>query len=111
MYNSTEYSMVFFRVFDRVDTGLVILDKDLHVRHLNHRMQLHSRKDAHTGIHNRHGLDIHLKEEFCCLLPETPIEESTLIAEWFGKKIPDKTYCCRDRSIDIISASEYQLWM
>ncbi|MGD0170219.1 MAG: hypothetical protein ABSE54_10910, partial [Smithella sp.] len=56
MYNSTEYSMVFFR-------------------HLNHRTQLHNRKDAHTGAHNRYGLDIHRKEEFCCLLPETPIEE------------------------------------
>jgi hypothetical protein len=109
MCNSTEYSMVFFRVFDRVDTGLVFWDKGLHVRHLNHRTKLLSRKDAHTGAHNRYGLDIHRKEEFCCLLPETPIEESTLIAERFGKKIPDKTYCYRDRSIDIISAPEYQL--
>jgi diguanylate cyclase (GGDEF)-like protein len=35
-------SMVFFQVFDMVDIGLVILDKDLRVCHWNRWMQLHS---------------------------------------------------------------------
>jgi diguanylate cyclase len=35
-------SMIFFQVFDMVDIGLVILDKDLRVHHWNRWMQLHS---------------------------------------------------------------------
>ena len=31
MDNSTENSMIFFQVFDMVDIGLVILDKDLRI--------------------------------------------------------------------------------
>ncbi len=31
------------------------------------------------------------RKKFCCLLPETPIEETTFLAEWFRKKIPDRT--------------------
>ena len=34
--------MIFFQVFDMVDIGLVILDKDLRIRHWNRWMQLHS---------------------------------------------------------------------
>jgi diguanylate cyclase (GGDEF)-like protein len=37
-----EKSTIFFQVFDMVDIGLVILDKDLHVRQWNRWMQLHS---------------------------------------------------------------------
>ncbi len=42
MDDSTENSMIFFQVFDMVDIGLVILDKDLRIRHWNRWMQLHS---------------------------------------------------------------------
>lgn len=42
MDESTENSMIFFQVFDMVDIGLVILDKDLRIRHWNRWMQLHS---------------------------------------------------------------------
>ena len=42
MDNSTENSMIFFQVFDLVDIGLVILDKDLRIRYWNRWMQLHS---------------------------------------------------------------------
>jgi diguanylate cyclase len=42
MNENGESSMIFFQVFDMVDIGLVILDKDLRVRHWNRWMQLHS---------------------------------------------------------------------
>jgi diguanylate cyclase (GGDEF)-like protein len=42
MDENTENSMIFFQVFDMVDIGLVILDKDLRIRHWNRWMQLHS---------------------------------------------------------------------
>ena len=42
MDNSTENPIIFFQVFDMVDIGLVILDKDLRVRYWNRWMQLHS---------------------------------------------------------------------
>jgi diguanylate cyclase len=42
MDESTENSMIFFQVFDMVDIGLVILDKDLRICHWNRWMQLHS---------------------------------------------------------------------
>jgi len=35
-------SAIFFQVFDMVDIGLVILDRDLKVRHWNRWMELHS---------------------------------------------------------------------
>jgi hypothetical protein len=46
MDDSTENSMIFFQVFDMVDIGLVILDKDLRIRHWNRWMQLHSGIDS-----------------------------------------------------------------
>jgi diguanylate cyclase (GGDEF)-like protein len=46
MNESTENSMIFFQVFDMVDIGLVILDKDLRICHWNRWMQLHSGIDA-----------------------------------------------------------------
>ena len=42
MDDSTENSMIFSQIFDTVDIGLVILDKDLRIRHWNRWMQLHS---------------------------------------------------------------------
>ena len=46
MDGSTENSMIFFQVFDMVDIGLVILDKDLRICHWNRWMQLHSGIEA-----------------------------------------------------------------
>ncbi len=34
--------MIFFQIFEMVDIGLVVLDKDLRIRHWNRWMQLHS---------------------------------------------------------------------
>jgi diguanylate cyclase (GGDEF)-like protein len=42
MYENSDNSMMFFQVFDMVDIGLIILDRDLRVRHWNRWMQLHS---------------------------------------------------------------------
>jgi diguanylate cyclase (GGDEF)-like protein len=42
MDENIENSMIFFQVFDMVDIGLVILDKDLRICHWNRWMQLHS---------------------------------------------------------------------
>ena len=42
--------MIFSQVFDMVDIGLVVLDKDLRIRHWNRWMQLHSDTDADKMI-------------------------------------------------------------
>jgi len=45
MDENTENLMIFSQVFDMVDIGLVILDKDLRIRHWNRWMQLHGAID------------------------------------------------------------------